>query len=440
MPRHTTRLFGRHSLILASTIALACALCGVARADCLDDAAAFQHVSVALMRGIAQVESGMNPNAVNTNTNGTVDIGLMQINSTWLPTLAREGITRESLFDACTNAYVGAWILSQNIRQLGPNWNAIGAYNSASPDKRLAYARKVYDAIRTMPDSPDTPMPILPPSFTPPQQAQTYNPFASLSVSAPPVTRARTISPASPPAPPQGGPAGPAGTYNFGWTVTGADQAKPTQVFDDGARVYVQFSDMKHVPAIFTETSAGRVLMSWELQFPYAVVTRPAQTLIFQLGPFEARAQRSAAAAGMTAQSRDGRHGDGRRIGPGIEETGRCGSECRDEHGRQHDSETHGLGRCAVVREYAVHVGNGGGLAFDREYSRHAADGHHVEHAATRAGSSTGRGRSAVARQRRRAVVHLEVTRVRSHAYRGDRFRAVRGSWDAPRFMTYPRR
>ena len=301
MPRHTTRLFGRHSLILASTIALACALCGVARADCLDDAAAFQHVSVALMRGIAQVESGMNPNAVNTNTNGTVDIGLMQINSTWLPTLAREGITRESLFDACTNAYVGAWILSQNIRQLGANWTAIGAYNAASPDKRLAYARKVYDAIRTMPDSPDTPMPILPPSFTPPQQVQAYNPFASLSVSAPPAARARTLSPAAPPPPPQGGPAGPAGTYNFGWTVTGADQAKPTQVFDDGARIYVQFSDMKHVPAIFTETSSGRVLMSWELQFPYAVLTRPAQTLIFQLGPFEARAQRGA--AGATTQA-----------------------------------------------------------------------------------------------------------------------------------------
>ncbi|AOJ31192.1 transglycosylase SLT domain-containing protein [Burkholderia metallica] len=300
MPRQTTRSIHRATLKIASAIALSCTLAGVARADCLDDAAAFQHVSVSLMRGIAQVESGMNPNAINTNTNGTVDIGLMQINSTWLPTLAREGITRESLFDACTNAYVGAWILSQNIRQLGPNWNAIGAYNSASPDKRLAYARKVYDAIRTMPDSPDTPMPILPPSFTPPQQAQTYNPFASLSVSAPPVTRARTISPASPPPPPQGGPAGPAGSYNFGWTVTGADQAKPTQVFDDGARVYVQFSDMKHVPAIFTETSSGRVLMSWELQFPYAVLTRPAQTLIFQLGPFEARAQRGT--AGMTAQ------------------------------------------------------------------------------------------------------------------------------------------
>ncbi|MGR3909977.1 transglycosylase SLT domain-containing protein [Burkholderia sp. SR8] len=303
MPRQTIRSISHATPTLAATIALSCALPGLARADCLDDAATFQKVSVSLLRGIAQVESGMNPNAVNTNTNGTVDIGLMQINSTWLPTLAREGITRESLFDACTNAYVGAWILSQNIRQLGPNWNAIGAYNSASPDKRLAYARKVYDAIRTLPDSPDTPMPILPPSFTPPQQVQAYNPFASLSVSAPPVARPRTLAPAAPPPQPQpqGGPAGPAGTYNFGWTVTGADQAKPTQVFDDGARIYVQFSDMKHVPAIFTETSSGRVLMSWELQFPYAVLTRPAQTLIFQLGPFEARAQRSA--AGMTAQA-----------------------------------------------------------------------------------------------------------------------------------------
>ncbi|MGS0893183.1 transglycosylase SLT domain-containing protein [Burkholderia stagnalis] len=302
MPRQTTRSISRDTLKSASAIALSLVLHGVARADCLDDAAAFQHVSVSLMRGIAQVESGMNPNAVNTNTNGTVDIGLMQINSTWLPTLAREGITQQSLFDACTNAYVGAWILSQNIRQLGANWNAIGAYNSASPDKRLAYARKVYDAIRTMPDSPDTPMPILPPSFTPPQQA--YNPFASLNVASPQITRPRAVAPSAPPAPPPGGPAGPAGTYNFGWTVTGADQAKPTQVFDDGARIYVQFSDMKHVPAIFTETSAGRVLMSWELQFPYAVLTRPAQTLIFQLGPFEARAQRGGAGtAGATAQA-----------------------------------------------------------------------------------------------------------------------------------------
>ncbi|PFH26440.1 transglycosylase SLT domain-containing protein [Burkholderia sp. JKS000303] len=332
MPRQTARSISHTTPKIAATLAMSCALHGIARADCLDDAATFQKVSVSLLRGIAQVESGMNPSAVNANTNGTVDIGLMQINSTWLPTLAREGITRESLFDACTNAYVGAWILSQNIRQLGANWNAIGAYNAASPDKRLAYARKVYDAIRTMPDSPDTPMPILPPSFTPPQQVQPYNPFASLSGSAPAITRPRTLAPAAPPPQPQGGPAGPAGTYNFGWTVTGADQAKPTQVFDDGSRIYVQFSDMKHVPAIFTETSSGRVLMSWELQFPYAVLTRPAQTLIFQLGPFEARAQRGGAGT-ATTQAGAGAAAGTPRSGAPAAGTATAGTAPASKHG-----------------------------------------------------------------------------------------------------------
>ncbi|KVO25779.1 transglycosylase SLT domain-containing protein [Burkholderia ubonensis] len=282
MPRQTYPSIRSATLKIATIIAISLVMPGIARADCLDDAAAFHHVNVSLMRGIAMVESGMKTNAVNTNTNGTTDIGLMQINSSWLPTLSREGISEQSLYDPCTNAFVGAWILSQNIRQLGPTWNAIGAYNSASPDKRLAYARKVYDAIQTIPDTPDSPMPILPPSYTPPQS---YNPFASLSVTAPQATRPRAAVPAA-------APSGPAGAYNFGWTVTGAEQAKPIQVFDDGAKVYVQFSDMKRVPAIFADTPGGRVLVPWEPQFPYAVLARPAQALVFQLGAYEARAQR----------------------------------------------------------------------------------------------------------------------------------------------------
>ncbi|WP_126285584.1 transglycosylase SLT domain-containing protein [Burkholderia stagnalis] len=292
MPRQKTRSLSTEMLKIAPIISISFMMNGTAQADCLDDAAAFHHVNVSLLRGIAQVESGMKTNAVNTNANGTTDIGLMQINSSWLPTLSREGISEQSLYDPCTNAYVGAWILSQNIRQLGPTWNAIGAYNAASPDKRLAYARKVYDAIQTIPDSPDSPMPILPPSYTPPQA---YSPFASLNVTAPQVTRPRAAAPAAP------APAGPAGAYNFGWTVSGADAAKPIQVFDDGAKVYVQFSDMKRVPAIFADTPAGRVLVPWEPQFPYAVIARPAQALIFQLGAYEARAQRGAAGSPLPA-------------------------------------------------------------------------------------------------------------------------------------------
>jgi hypothetical protein len=270
-----------------------------AYADCIDDAAAFQHVNVSLMRGIAQVESGMQADRVNTNSNGTTDIGLMQINSSWLPVLAREGISEQSLFDPCTNAYVGAWILSENIRQFGPNWNAVGAYNAASPDKRLSYARKVYDAVQSIAATPDSPMPILPPSFTPPQ---TYSPFASLEITPVQTGRPHAAAPLASPSPQgaSGAVVATAAAYNFGWTVSGADQAKPMQVFDDGSKVFVQFVDMKHVPAIFAETPTGRVLLRWDLQAPYAVIGRPEQTLIFQSGSYEARATRTASGASAT--------------------------------------------------------------------------------------------------------------------------------------------
>jgi soluble lytic murein transglycosylase-like protein len=115
-----------------------------ARADCLDDAARYHKVNASLVRAIAQQESGMHAFAVNKNTDGTEDIGLMQINSSWLPKLARYGISRERLFDACVNSYVGTWILAANMKQFGPTWKAVGAYNAASANKQLAYANLIY--------------------------------------------------------------------------------------------------------------------------------------------------------------------------------------------------------------------------------------------------------------------------------------------------------
>jgi soluble lytic murein transglycosylase-like protein len=115
-----------------------------AMADCLDDAAAYQHVSTRLVHAIAQHESGMRANAVNVNSDGSEDIGLMQINSSWLPKLARFGIRREHLFNACVSAYIGTWILASNIKQFGPTWKAVGAYNAVSTQKQLNYANAIY--------------------------------------------------------------------------------------------------------------------------------------------------------------------------------------------------------------------------------------------------------------------------------------------------------
>jgi soluble lytic murein transglycosylase-like protein len=103
-----------------------------------------------LLYSIAQQESSLNPRALNRNKDGTFDIGIMQINSSHLTTLAGFGIRAEHLWEPCLNIQVGAWILADSIRQFGPNWNAVGGYNVGTKRSkhketlRERYARRVY--------------------------------------------------------------------------------------------------------------------------------------------------------------------------------------------------------------------------------------------------------------------------------------------------------
>ena len=127
-----------------------------ADAFCFAEAAERYGVSSDLLRAIARVESGLNPSAINTThegATGSVDLGLMQINSSHLPRLSIWGITRERLLhDACLNVMVGAWLLVQHMVRHGQDWNGIGSYNAscsklkgdACAQARNSYAWKVY--------------------------------------------------------------------------------------------------------------------------------------------------------------------------------------------------------------------------------------------------------------------------------------------------------
>ncbi len=111
---------------------------------CFETAAARYSIDPQMLRAIALTETGMRPHLVGPkNKNGTYDIGLMQINSAWLKTLARHGITEQGLFNACTNIQVGAWILANNIATHGARWKSVGAYNASTPSKQLIYIEKV---------------------------------------------------------------------------------------------------------------------------------------------------------------------------------------------------------------------------------------------------------------------------------------------------------
>ena len=115
---------------------------------CFEIAANRYQIPSKLLKAIARTETKMNPVSVGINNNRTYDIGLMQINSSWLPKLQRVGITQKDLADPCNNIQIGAWILSDNIKRYGFGVKAIGAYNATTPRLQQKYADLVLNNMK----------------------------------------------------------------------------------------------------------------------------------------------------------------------------------------------------------------------------------------------------------------------------------------------------
>lgn len=130
-------------LRISTTIALtALLLPSTALPFCFEEAGRAYGISPQLLRGIARVESGLDPGAVNRNTNGSTDLGLMQINSFWLRPLGTTA--RELVSDPCFNVMAGAWVLRDCLDRHGETWEAVGCYNATSRHKRAKYSWKIY--------------------------------------------------------------------------------------------------------------------------------------------------------------------------------------------------------------------------------------------------------------------------------------------------------
>jgi soluble lytic murein transglycosylase-like protein len=101
-----------------------------AAVQCVAEASARYEVPELLMHAILMKENGRN-GKYSVNKNGTYDLGLAQINTSWLTYFAKYGIRPEYIMDdPCVNISISAYILKYNWLRQNHDWfRAIVAYN-----------------------------------------------------------------------------------------------------------------------------------------------------------------------------------------------------------------------------------------------------------------------------------------------------------------------
>ncbi len=111
------------------------------------------NVPLPVMIGIMHVEGGRVGQQVGPNINMTYDLGPMQVNTRWIPELAKAWNVDPKIAhklvrdDGCVNVRVAAWILHNKIQDAGSLYGGIAYYHSATPGIGSRYAAKVMDVM-----------------------------------------------------------------------------------------------------------------------------------------------------------------------------------------------------------------------------------------------------------------------------------------------------
>jgi len=117
-------------------------------ARCIREAARGQSWLEKTLWGLRDHEAGW-IGAEILNSNGSHDLGPLQINSWWVPKIAallsrREGDVRRWLkFDPCFNAEAARWIFLDALKTSGSYWKAVGIYHSPNGIRQRRYAAQV---------------------------------------------------------------------------------------------------------------------------------------------------------------------------------------------------------------------------------------------------------------------------------------------------------
>lgn len=116
---------------------------------CMLAAALRYHIPERVLPAIWEVEHG-HAGSIHSNTDGSVDMGLMQINSLWLRPLAQivnmtpTQTAARLVSDNCFNVAASALILRSFLDETHGNlMQAIGDYHSHTPELNQQYQRKI---------------------------------------------------------------------------------------------------------------------------------------------------------------------------------------------------------------------------------------------------------------------------------------------------------
>ena len=117
---------------------------------CLKAAAELHQVPAGVLVLLLSVEAGR-LGEVSQNANGTVDIGPMQVNDTWVRKIAGhwraspDAAYRALRDNFCANVEGGAWILRQALDEAhGDLWKGVALYHSHDAVHKLEYMQLVY--------------------------------------------------------------------------------------------------------------------------------------------------------------------------------------------------------------------------------------------------------------------------------------------------------
>jgi hypothetical protein len=89
------------------------------------------------------------------NTNGTRDLGPLQVNSAWVPRIAaligRSTVEVHSWlrWDPCFNADTARWLFLNALNATGDYWKAVGLYHSPTTTRQQRYALSVANRMKS---------------------------------------------------------------------------------------------------------------------------------------------------------------------------------------------------------------------------------------------------------------------------------------------------